>query len=265
MGESGGATATKPHPINPAKSLGRCGTDSLTPLCVTSELVVNAARTAPCVRKGFAMAENYLFLATQSAASLPIAYQTVKSTLGTALALNVAQDGQYWTNGFVLRLWSRDPTHMFKPYLTDRLKRGIEFWLLHDNQGHAIDNMSDGPGTMALKKMGSKSICQLFLRYDKNDVRMQTRFDRFRDRLEAGGVACRYAFDFSNGTIYFLTSTQPSNVIYRRCEADLRPPMEFTFITPLGICLSPHVIGEIDDEKAFTTLKPPRIGEQFAS
>jgi hypothetical protein len=198
----------------------------------------------------------YLFTATSSIARLGENYTALKQGFGTPLALNVGKSGPYWSNGCVTRFFSSKPVYAWKQYLTDALKGATQFWLLHDGAGRAIDNMSEGPGTMNLKNIGSTSICQLFLRYNETDDMKTRRVSALMDRLREGKVICKYAFDFSNGGIYFLASQQDSKTIFRRCEAALRYSIEFVFVDPNGVTYS-FPEGELDDDESWTKLEVP--------
>jgi len=201
------------------------------------------------------MGTRYLFLSARSAVGINSdSIAAIKKTFGSnLLALNVGQGGQYWSNGFVSRFDSSMTLKEWRAWLSDEFREIAEFWLFHDAAGNAIDNMNDGPGAMSLAKLGSKSICQLFLRYEKHDVAKGKRVQTLLADFEKHGVNCRYAFDFSNGSVHFLTSMQASQTIYRRCQGALRESIEFTLIDPLGVCFGSD--GEMDDERAWTTLQ----------
>jgi hypothetical protein len=198
----------------------------------------------------------YVFASTHSSARLnEEAIEAVKHSFGrNTLALNIGNGGQYWTNGFVLRFHSSNPPIKSKAWVTDGLKEIAEFWLMHDGRGNAVDNMSNGPGAMALQKLGSRSVCQLFLRYDPSDEKKAERVERLLADFGKHGVTYKYAHGFNDGRVYFLTSLQTGRTIYRRCEGALRNSIEFVLIDAQETCHGPD--GEIDDEIAWTTLKP---------
>lgn len=202
----------------------------------------------------------YVFVSTASSAGITDeAIHSVQSAFGANVpALCLGQSGQYWSNGFVFRLHSSSPPSKFREWVRGGLEGIAEFWLMHDGRGNAVDNMSSGPGLMALQKLGSRSLCQLFVRYDPSDDRKSERVVALLQDFEKHGVTCKYAFGFNDGCAYFLASLQTSRTIFRRCEGHLRLSVPYVLIDPMGDCYGPQ--GDIDHDAAWIRFRPVSRG-----
>jgi hypothetical protein len=200
------------------------------------------------------MATRYLYLRTKLA--LEHSSEAV-SSLG-ALAdyspdvFGIGKFRLVWQDGMVVRFESSQTPKAICHWLGPKLSK-FEAWACHDGLSRCHDFPLGAQASTFFEGLGSKSVSQLFLQYNKDDFRQEQLIERLKSTLEFNAKAkCRSVVDFRNGKIVLIAANEPSRITFNRCHACLRDEVRYVFLDGGRVCHSARDL--IEDEDAWTQM-----------
>lgn len=155
----------------------------------------------------------------------------------------------HWSHGFIIRFEASQTPKQLARWLGPKLDK-FEGWACHDGVNRVAEYPSGAQTSNFFDGLGSKSVHQLLMKYDKDDQRLVSTIARMRADLEFKGAAkCKPVADFSDGQILLIGTNQPAKITFARCQNVLRDRIRFAFVDAAGGCLTTD--GPVEDQKVW--------------
>jgi hypothetical protein len=153
-----------------------------------------------------------------------------------------------WRDGFVMRFESTQTPKAICKWLGPKLGK-FEAWACHDGFMRCHDYPFGAQVSTFFEGLGSRSVSQLFVQYNKEDFRQENLIEKLKASLEFRAAKCRSVVDYRDGKVLLIAANEPTKITFNRCQDALREYVRYAFLDKDGICHSSR--GVVDEEDAW--------------